>query len=136
MGIAALFCLVAFWRVNEISYAFYSDGVSKLRGDIPSSDIRSVERVGMLLRSSFGAAVQFAVLYFLLVPEGFKVRFWDFRDALYFSAATMTSIGQEGQEVESRLLRFFHIYQAALGILLFAIALSIYLGEQGKRDAT
>lgn len=122
-------CLVAFWRINEIAYAFYRDGLSKIRGDADSSDVPMQERVGMLLRSAFGLAVQFAVLYYLLLPaQGFKESFNDFRDALYLSAATMTSIGQEGQEVQSHLMRLLHIYQSGLTIVLFVIALATYVG--------
>lgn len=133
-SIHLVFCLLALWRINEIAYAFYRDGISKLRGEPPASDIQAFERIGMLLRSASGLVVQFAVAYFLLQTGGFKVPFTDFRDALYFSAGTMTSIGQEGQEVQSHIMRLLHIYQAALGILLFALALSIYAGEQKKRD--
>ncbi len=135
-GIRVLFGVVAVWRINEVAYAFYSDGISRLRGIPPRSDIQGFERVGMLLRSACGLVVQFAVLYFLLDATSFKQHFVDFRDALYFSAATTTSIGQEGQEVQGYIARFLHIYQSALGILLFALALSIYAGGVESREAT
>ena len=128
--------LVAFWRVNEIAWAFYTDSVDRLRGKLRNSNIKPYERIPMLLRSAIGLVVQFAVLYYCVVPnEGFSKPLSDFRDALYFSATVGTSVGQESQEVTSHILRVVHIYQAGLGILLLVLALSIYIGGAKDGDA-
>jgi voltage-gated potassium channel len=129
-----LLCLCAFWRINEVTYAFYSDGISKVRKQPASSDLLPHQRLPMLLRSYLGLIIQFSVIYFCLFPgEGFKDTLCDFRDALYFSATTLTAIGQEGQEVKNHWLRLAHVYEAASGILLLVFALSIYVGQQVTR---
>lgn len=130
----SLLCFIAFWRINEVAYAFYNDGMSKIKGELATSDLEPYERINMLFRSANGLIVQFAVLYAFLTPlEGFRVSIHDFGSALYFSATTMTSIGQEGQEVQTALMRIFHFYQSALGILLFVLAISVYVSPQQSR---
>ena len=129
-------CVIAFWRINEIAFAFYSDSMSKLKQEQSSSDLKPYERVQMLLKSYVGIIVQFAVLYYCLFPgKGFTEEFDDFRDALYFSATTLTAIGQEGQEVCSHWLRAFYDYESASGILLLVVAVSIYIDRANSSEA-
>lgn len=133
-----LLLLIAFWRINEIAWAFYKDSLDRIRGSAQRSDIEPHERVPMLMRSTVGLVVQFSVVYFCAIPgEGFSECLTDFRDALYFSATVATSVGQEGQEVKDHLLRTAHVYQSALSILLLVLALSIYVGDtsQSKRGS-
>ena len=135
-GFQEILLLLAFWRINEIAIAFYNDSVDRLRRRRPRSNIKPYERIPMLLRSAVGLVVQFAVIYFFAFPnEGFGKPLCDFRDALYFSATVGTSIGQEGQEVTSQILRLAHVYQSGLGILLLVLALSIYVGGTERRNA-
>lgn len=128
-------CICAFWRINEIVYAFSADSLSRIRNEEATSNLRPYERIQMLMRSYLGLVVQFAILYFCLTPgQGFAQPLGDFRDSLYFSAITQTAIGQEGQEVKSHWLRLVHVYQSGAGILLLVLAVSIYIDHASRND--
>ena len=127
--------VLAFWRVNEIVYAFWNDVADSILKVSTNSGLNHVHRLSMLSRSAAGLVVWFAVLYSALgTGSAFKCPFSDFRDALYFSAVTLFSIGQEGQEVQGHIVRILHVYQGVSGFVLLAVAVAVYVGRP-TRDA-
>ena len=110
--------------------------MSKLRGELSKSALYPHERLTMLLRSLVGLTIQFAVIFFFLsYPGDFQKQLMNFGDALYFSAATISGVGQEGQDVNAVLMRIFHIYEGVTGILLLVLAVGIYVGRADSSDA-
>ena len=127
--LADLLLIIAFWRINEVAYAFARDAIDKLHGAPIRSDISAPERMGMLAGSYLGSIVQFATVYFYLFRGcGFNQKLGSFSEALYFSAMSALSGAPEGMEITSPWLQFVHVYQAALSVLLLVIALSVYIG--------
>jgi hypothetical protein len=136
MLVAALMIYIAASRINELAYAFYSDSLSKLRGERSKSALKPHERMTMLFKSFIGLSIEFAVIYyFLAFLDDFKNELIDFRHALYFSAATISGIGQEGQEVNGQILRALHVYEGIVGVLLLVLAVSIYVGRAERSEA-
>ena len=123
------------FTVNEIVYAFWNDVADSILKVSTNSGLNHVHRLSMLSRSAAGLVVWFAVLYSALgTGSAFKCPFSDFRDALYFSAVTLFSIGQEGQEVQGHIVRILHVYQGVSGFVLLAVAVAVYVGRP-TRDA-
>jgi hypothetical protein len=128
--------VLAFWRINEIVYAFcgdIADTVMKVKSD---SGLDHLNRLKMLARSTVGLVVWFATLYSALgAGDAFKCPPADFRDTLYFSAVTLFSIGQEGQEVQNHAVRIVQVYQGISGFVLLAVAVAVYVGRPSRSDA-
>ena len=119
----------AWWRVNEVVYAFWKDSLDAVEGRPDASSLSSSKRLSMLARSASGLVFWFAVAYAKF--GNFKECFVHFADALYFSALTLAGLGQEGQEVVAGPARLVHVYEALSGIVLIVVAISVYVG---KRD--
>lgn len=99
-----------------------------------------------LFFAMLGITIGFGILYYLLSMEGDVVRvgteegkdggetFWDY---LYFSGATLLSVGY-GDLVPVGKARFFALIQAAIGFLLptafFIRALSEKEGQENRSD--
>lgn len=132
---AAIFIgIFAFWRINEIVFAFYNDSISRLSGVIQQSTLTSTDRLKMLFRSYGSLIICFASLYYFLPQSAdYICRIKDFGDALYLSAVTMTGLGQEGLEIIG-IARFLVVYQVLTGILLVVIAVSVYLQPREPID--
>jgi voltage-gated potassium channel len=119
--------LIAGWRINEIVYAFYKDALDSLENRTRESALTSGDRFRMLLRSYLSLWLCFATLYFLLpTSQSFQCEMQNFGDALFFSAATQTSLGQEGLNIDGVVERALAIYQVVAGLVLLVLAVSAY----------
>ena len=131
-------CLLATWlsiiyawsRCNEIVYAFYSDSFSSLNKEDKKSDLKSVDRIRMAMKSYVGLTINFALLYFF-IPFGdlFDEQFVNFFDSLYFSGVTITTLGYGDINPTHFLSRLLVLYEVFAGILLIVIAISTYVSS-------
>ncbi|QPB84184.1 hypothetical protein CWC22_014770 [Pseudoalteromonas rubra] len=130
----------AYCRVNEIAFAFMRDLLSKLKDKEPHSNIRVYERVLMALRSYFGLALNFSILFyssqviFLLrydVPL-FTRPLEGFFDSLYFSVVTITTLGYGDVHPSHLFSKLLVMYEVFTGLLLLAVAFAIYIGQLEK----
>lgn len=137
----------AFSRCNEISYALGKDVFSRLNNEIPTSNLTSVMRVAMAMRSYVGLIINFAFIYYLLpsismICGFFKESFFNkafdnFFESIYFSVVTLTTLGYGDFLPQNWLSQLFVIYEVLVGILLIVVVIATYIGgvssvQQGK----
>jgi hypothetical protein len=126
-GLCAWLLLVYPWsRVNEISYAFYSDALDSKK----TTDLTRQERIRMAMRSYFGLAFNFAVAYYFLPLEALfnEPHLSTFREALYYSGVTLATLGY-GDIFPIRMVsRGLALYEVFSGILIIAVAIATYAG--------
>ena len=129
---AVLAVIYAVSRINETAYAFYRDPLSKEK----KSDLRVGERIRMAMRSYFGLAFNFALLYYFLpVACLFKAPLAGFLEAFYFSGVTLATLGYGDILPIHWVSRLLALYQVFAGILIVAMAIATYIGERGESDA-
>jgi voltage-gated potassium channel len=132
-GVAAVLATIyAASRINEIAYAFYRDPLSKAK----RSNLKVGERIRMAMRSYFGLAFNFALLYYFLpVACMFKAPLASFLEAFYFSGVTLATLGYGDLSPVHWLSRLLALYEVFAGILLVAVAIATYIGDRGAGDA-
>lgn len=122
-------------RCNEIAYAFYRDVLSRLGQEKQGSNLTLPERTLMAMRSFFGLAFNFALLYYYLPLErAFEEPLSGFFEAFYFSAMTLTTVGYGDIIPKAPLVRLFVIYEVFAGILIIAVAIATYIGSSNAED--
>ena len=121
----------AYSRINEIVYAFYNDPLSHAK----ESDLSAVERIRMAMRSYFGLAFNFALMYYFIPIVGlFKEPLRNFLEAFYFSGITLTTVGYGDMLPAHWLARILVLYEVFAGILLVAVAIASYIGGVKSND--
>ncbi len=121
----------AYSRINEIAYAFYKDPLSRTK----SSDLGASDRIRMAMRSYFGLAFNFALLYYFVPIAGlFKESLCNFLEAFYFSGVTLATLGYGDVLPHHPVSRLLALYEVFAGILLLAVAIATYVGSV-KEDA-
>ena len=124
--------MYAWSRVNEIAYAFYRDALSRTK----SSDLTVTDRIRMAMRSYFGLAINFAILYYFIpVANLFNNSFGNFLEAFYFSGVTLATLGYGDKLPRHWLSRLLALYEVFTGILIVAVAIATYVGGLSKDDA-
>lgn len=123
-------------RIIEIAYAFYRDPLTQSK----DSDLKVGERIVMAMRSYFGLAFNFALLYYFLPIDCFfkvgeQYHLSSFVESFYFSSVTIATLGY-GDVVPihwgSRLLAVGEVFT---GIFLIAIAIAVYAGGMKVEEA-
>lgn len=127
VGIALV--VYAYSRVNEIAYAFYLDPLSRRK----DSDLEARDRIVMAMRSYFGVAFNFAVLYYFLPITGlFKgpdhSNLGSFTEAFYFSGVTLATLGYGDITPIHAASRLLAVCEVFIGILIIAVAVATYIG--------
>jgi Ion channel len=124
-------------RCNEIAYAFYNDAMSRLKDADKTSNLAISDRILMAMRSYFGLAFNFAVLfYFLPIPDKFKPSLQSFFEAFYFSGVTLATIGYGDIAPAHWMPRGLVLYEAASGILIIAVAIATYMGDMPRKETS
>ena len=140
--------LVPFSRCNEITCAFYTDSLDKL-GEAsrpPSlsqqpavavlseqSGIALVDRIQMLIRSYAGLTLNFAFICFFLPSSMYDTPIHSPIDALYFSGVTIATLGYGDIKPMHEVSRFLAVYEVLSGILLFVLALAVYVSRPPEK---
>jgi hypothetical protein len=122
-------------RVCEIAYAFYRDPLSPKK----ESDLTPTDRVRMAMRSYFGLAVNFAVLYYFAPLAGqFKVgdapQLASFLEAVYFSGVTLATLGYGDVVPVSTVSRIMALAEVFIGLLVVVVAIAAYIGAIKERE--
>lgn len=121
-----LVTVYSYSRINEIVYAFYSDALSASK----ESDLTPVERIRMAMRSYFGLAVNFALLYYFLPIQGlFKEPLKSFLESFYFSGVTLATLGYGDISPAHWISQLLALYQVFAGILIVAVAIASYVSS-------
>ncbi len=119
----------AWWRVNEVVYAFYNDALSRVK----RSNLTNTDRIRMAMRSYFGLAFNFAIAYYFIPVDGlFNEPIGNFWQAFYFSGVTLATLGYGDMYPIHDLSRLLALYEVFAGILILAVAIATYAGD---RDA-
>ena len=125
--------IYAYSRINEITYAFYRDALSPSK----DSDLEVTDRIRMAMRSYYGLAFNFALLYYFFpIPNLFKPSFNSFFDAFYFSGITLATLGYGDIVPIHGLSRFLALCEVFTGILIVAVAIATYVGGVNKKEQT
>ena len=132
---AGLVPLVWAWsRINEIVYAFYSDTLSPTK----ESDLTAIDRIRMSMRSYFGLAFNFALLYYFwpMADLFTKPIEGGFFESLYFSGVTLATLGYGDILPKHWFCRLLALSEVFAGILLIAIAIATYIGAVNEKRPT
>ena len=130
--ISLLLLIYSASRINEIAYAFVRDPLSSLK----ESDLSSVDRIKMAMRSYFGLAFNFAVVFYALpIPSLFKDELSSFFEAFYFSGVTLATLGYGDILPLHWVARALALYEVATGILIVAVAIATYISGVKASDA-
>jgi voltage-gated potassium channel len=90
----------------------------------------------MAMRSYFGLAINFAILYYFIpVANLFNNAFGNFLEAFYFGGVTLATLGYGDILPHHWLSRLLALYEVFTGILIIAVAIATYVGGLGKDDA-
>jgi len=126
-------CILAWSRINEVSYAFYCDAFSHLNNEEPSSMLSMPERAQMALRSYVGIIVYFALIYYFYWGEcKFSTAPNNFFDSLYFSTISIATVGYGDIYPTNPVIKAFVMYEVLVGLLLVVIAIGTYIGGNSK----
>jgi hypothetical protein len=129
--ISGTLIVYAWSRINEIAYAFYRDALSRTK----RSDLTVTDRIRMAMRSYFGLAINFAILYYFTpVAHLFNNSFGTFLEAFYFSGVTLATLGYGDILPHHRLSRLLALYEVFTGILIVAVAIATYVGGLSKDE--
>lgn len=133
----------SFSRCNEIAYAFYRDVFRSLKQEKAASNLTSVNRIAMAMRSYVGLIFNFALLYFLIpsvnliqCSDFFKMEesCGDFFRFIYFSGVTLTTLGYGDITPKHWLSQLLVLYEVLLGILLIVVVIATYIGGASSID--
>jgi len=115
-------------RCNEIFFAFLMDASDKIKREDNTSSLEFNERLKLALKSYFELIINFSIL-FSLMPSSF----WetgkaatDIIDALYYSAATITTLSDGTVAPEFWITKFLAIYEIFCGFSLLIVCFTVY----------
>lgn len=133
--VAGVLIVYASSRVNDIAYAFYKDALSRLNQEKQESDLSITDRMRMAMRSYFGLAFNFAVLFHVIPFAGlFKEPLRNFVESFYFSGVTLATLGYGDISPAHWISRLLTLYEVFTGILILAVAIAIYVGGSKGED--
>jgi hypothetical protein len=129
---------VALSRINEIIYAYISDALDRIGQNKPEfGDFLPAHRVHFLGMSYVELAGHFAILAYLAqmlqharTLEAYQRTLRSTWDAVYFSVMTITTTGYGDIVPVYWASKLFSMYEALSGIVLFVLALGVYLGSK------
>jgi voltage-gated potassium channel len=121
-------------RCNEIFMAFLDDAADKLKKTDSTSSLEFYERLKLSFKSYLELIVNFAFIY-MLTP----VSYWcatssnvcqsnlvSINDALFYSAATITTLADSSVSPSYWLVQFLTIYQIFCGFTLLVVCFTVY----------
>ncbi len=130
--------IYAFSRCNEIAFAFYNDVFRSLKQEEATSNLTSVNRIAMAMRSYVGLIVNFAFLYYLIPSvnlikcfDFFKMEesCGDFFKFIYFSGVTLTTLGYGDITPKHWLSQLLALYEVLVGILFVVVVIATYISS-------
>jgi hypothetical protein len=138
--------VLAFWRLNEIVFAFFTDAYDRLSSKPQTTTFTPPERLKFVAVSYLELIVCFGFTYIglqdalatLLNPavQAFKSSLPGLADALYLSSTIITTLGYGDSDPVAWLAKILAIWEVFSGFILFAVALAVYLGSEKAVSAT
>jgi hypothetical protein len=134
MGVFAL------WRANEIVFAFFRDATSRLGGEPQTTSFTAPERLKFVAVSYLEMIGCFGFVYLglqtLLISlfgpaaQAYKKTLPSLADAIYLSSTIITTLGYGESDPAAWSSKILSIWEVFSGFVLFAVALSVYLGSE------
>ncbi|MFZ6767101.1 potassium channel family protein [Undibacterium sp. Di26W] len=120
-----------FSRAAEIFIAFLRDAVSKMDGNKSSTNLTYGKRLELALKSYVELLVGFGLLYYILPDCFFKggegnFQFQSIIEAIYFSGATMTTLGYGDISPKHWVTQILVIFQLFCGMTLALVSFTVY----------
>ncbi|MGX9785887.1 potassium channel family protein [Janthinobacterium lividum] len=120
-----------FSRAMEILIAFLHDAVDKLDGIKSSSNLTYGKRLKLSLKSYIELLIGFGLFYYILPSSYFKSGSGDFKfqsviEAIYFSGATMTTLGYGDISPSHWFSQILVIFQLFCGLTLALVSFTVY----------
>lgn len=120
-----------FSRAAEIFIAFLRDAVSKMDGNKSSTNLTYGTRLELALKSYIELLVGFGLLYYILPNCFFKggdgnFEFQSIIEAIYFSGATMTTLGYGDISPKHWISQILVIFQLFCGMTLALVSFTVY----------
>lgn len=127
--------IVAIYRVNEISFAFYNDASERLNLSKPRTSLKDAQRIKLAMRSYLSLTLDFAIISFFLPSTYYYHPLKTFVDALYFSGVTIATLGYGDITPIKPISKFFSVYEVFSGVLLVVVALGTYFNRLDSKDS-
>ncbi|MEZ9832416.1 hypothetical protein AB4341_02690 [Vibrio breoganii] len=121
-------------RCNEIFIAFLDDAADKLKRTDSTSSLEFFERLKLSLHSYLELIINFAFIY-MLTPTSYwceasnsvcQSDLVSVSDALFYSAATITTLADSSVSPSYWLVQFITIYQIFCGFTLLIVCFTVY----------
>ena len=131
--VAALVWLYPMSRANEIMYAFLGDAIAKVNREDDRSDLRYGDRIGFAFWSYLELVVNFASIYYLMPEKWFDKSLETYREALYFSGVTITTLGYGDFAAQYWMPRLLSVYEVFCGFSLLIVSFTVYVSRGASR---
>jgi voltage-gated potassium channel len=126
--------VIAWWRMNEIFYAFYQDAIERLSGSTPHTKLTPAQRIKLAMRSYLSLTLNFAFVSFFMPSTFYDPCFTNFHNALYFSGVTITTLGYGDIKPVHAISKFFAVYEVFSGVLLVVVAIGVYISGLSSKN--
>lgn len=118
----------AVYRIVETILAFYCDSMRILEGKKQKTAIASIDRLKMAMRSYLSMCMEFTIIYFIC-RDGFECnhvqKISSMFDALYFSNATIMTIGYGDIAPTNNWLKLLSVGEGFCGLLMIVLAITM-----------
>ena len=125
--------LIAFFRINELVYAFYRDAMDRIEGYRSSTKFTPGQRVRLLLWAYAELILQFSVIHFSIQTLSRGRAYTgisDFASALYFSGVTVTTTGFGDIHPSETPARIASLFESVTDVLFIGLSLAVYLSSR------
>ena len=131
---------IAISRINEIMYAYLSDALGRISQHDSEFDLfPPAQRVSFIGTSYVELAEHFALLAYATQQladtdkiQTYNHKFTSIFDATYFSVMTITTTGYGDIYPTYSISKIISMYEPLTGVVLFALALGVYLSAKPK----
>lgn len=133
-SIIYIFLIYSFSRINDLFIAFFIDAKEKLNEESKHIEgTRYSRKIELAVKSYFSLIIDYSSIYYILnniLSDGntfFDKYFNSILDSLYFSAATITSLGDSTIEIKNILIKGLSIYEVFFGMVIVIFNIVIYM---------
>ena len=127
--VAVLVWVYPLSRANEIMYAFLGDAIAKLNSTEDRSDLGFGDRIRLALWSYLELVVNFASIYYLMPAEWFGNSLETYREALFFSGVTITTLGYGDIVPQFWIPQLLSVYEVFCGFSLLIVSFTVYVSR-------
>lgn len=126
--------LYSFSRINDLFIAFVIDAKEKLNeGCRHIEETKYSRRINLAIKSYFNLIIDYSTIYYILnnilssEHTFFDKHFNSILDSLYFSAATITSLGDSTIQINHIFIKALSIYEVFFGMIIVIFTIVIYM---------